>query len=71
MARDADLAAKTGDVMRPDLQNMREIIGQGPGWVTRLEEALQSGKIALPAVLPFLAAAGMMPQQEQQPQGAF
>src|SRR6516162_8102983 len=35
-----------------DIQNARRIIGQGQGWIERLEQALKSG-----AVLPATAAA--------------
>jgi len=35
-----------------DIQNARRIIGQGKGWIERLEQALKSG-----AVLPATAAA--------------
>jgi hypothetical protein len=35
-----------------DIQNVRRIIGQGQGWIDRLEQALKNG-----AVLPATAAA--------------
>lgn len=49
--RDADWA-KTMGATRQDVENMRRIIGQGPGWVGRLREAAAAG-----TVLPALAAA--------------
>jgi hypothetical protein len=36
-----------------DIQNARHIIGQGPGWIERLEEALKNG-----AVLPVTRRGG-------------
>ena len=45
------------DVLREDLQNARRIIGEGPGWIDRLEATLKQGAI-LPAVaLGLLTAA--------------
>lgn len=48
MERDAEWANKVG-ATREDLQNARRIIGEGPGWISRLEKALKSGAV-LPAV---------------------
>jgi hypothetical protein len=54
MERDKALAGN--DTLRADIQNARRIIGEGPGWVDRLKEALARGEL-LPAVaLPILAA---------------
>lgn len=55
MERDADFAAQHG-AAREDVQNARRIIGEGPGWVGRLREALKNGQ-----VLPGLAAAFLVP----------
>jgi hypothetical protein len=55
--RDSELSAKTGDPMRGDLQNLRQIVGSGPGWVTRLEQAVREGKVALPAAMAVLGGA--------------
>jgi hypothetical protein len=48
---DAAPSAKCG-APREDIQNARRIIGQGQGWIDRLEQALKSG-----AVLAATAAA--------------
>lgn len=53
LERDNDWAAKWG-APREDIQNARRIIGQGPGWIDRLDSALKSG-----AVLPATAVAVM------------
>jgi len=50
VARDEAFASQMG-ATRQDIQNFRRIIGDGPGWVGRLEEGLKNG-----AVLPALAA---------------
>jgi Large polyvalent protein associated domain 23 len=51
-----DEAARGQDVLREDLQNLRKIIGEGPGWIDRVEQALKTGAVALPAVALFLKA---------------
>jgi len=51
IARDKDFSLKFG-ATRQDIQNFRQVIGDGPGWAGRLEEGLKNG-----AVLPALAAA--------------
>jgi hypothetical protein len=51
IARDEAFASQMG-ATRQDIQNFRRVIGDGPGWVGRLEEGLKNG-----AVLPALAAA--------------
>lgn len=55
--RDEAWSKKWG-VTRDDIQNARRIIGEGPGWIGRLEDALKKGAI-LPAVagVAFLGAA--------------
>lgn len=51
LERDEQWASKWG-ATREDIQNARRIIGQGPGWIGRLEDALKKG-----AVLPAVAGA--------------
>jgi len=51
MERDKEWAAKWG-APRADIQNARRIIGEGPGWIDRLEAAVKKG-----AILPAAAAA--------------
>lgn len=68
MERDAELAGRTGDLLRPDIQNARRIIAENPTrWVDALRAAMARGEV-LPAVaLPILAgAAGLVLQAEQQ-----
>jgi hypothetical protein len=43
-ARDAEFAARHGLKQRPDIQNLREVMGQ-PGWRQRLADMLQEGNI--------------------------
>jgi hypothetical protein len=49
--RDAGFSSQWGD-LRPDLQNLRLITGQGPGWVDRLQQGLDAFKATgkLPAI---------------------
>lgn len=42
---------------REDIQNARRIIGEGPGWIDRLEKALARGEL-----LPAVGAAIILPQ---------
>lgn len=65
MALDQDWAGKWG-APRGDIQNARSIIGQGAGWVDRLEEALKR-RAYLPAGLFGLPAAGMLSDPESAP----
>jgi hypothetical protein len=51
MTRDQHWMRKWG-APKEDIQNARRIIGEGPGWVDRLESALKAG-----AILPAVAAA--------------
>ena len=51
MIRDEDWAPKWG-APKEDVQNARRIIGDGPGWMDRLEAALKAG-----VILPATAAA--------------
>jgi hypothetical protein len=50
------------DAIRQDLQSLREIIGQGPGWQQRLRDALASGRVSLPSLvaarisIPYVAS---------------
>jgi len=62
MLRDEDWAAKWG-APREDIENARKIIGEGTGWVDRIEAALKSGAI-LPATAAALFAAASAAQQE-------
>ena len=51
-----DAASAGTDKLRPDVQNLREILGHGPGWQQRLRDALASGRVSLPSlVLPGIA----------------
>jgi hypothetical protein len=61
MTRDQDWIAKWG-APREDIQNARRVIGEGPGWVDRLEAALKAG-----AILPAVAAAIYSAAPQQSP----
>lgn len=63
--RDERMQSKFG-ATRQDVQNMREVIGQGPGWVDRLRKALADG-----TVLPVLAAVALGELLTDQDQGAL
>ena len=52
LERDRDLAAKYGTTAREDLQRLRQIVADGPGWIERLEQAVRQG-----GIVPALAAA--------------
>src|SRR5690349_19077087 len=53
------VSPSTMDAIRQDLENLRAIIGQGPGWQQRLRDALDPSfylkalLLANPATLPF------------------
>jgi hypothetical protein len=58
--RDQEFAAAHGLPSRGDVQNMRRIIGEGPGWIDRLRAALARGEylpVAALAALGLRAAA--------------
>lgn len=50
-ARDEQWAGKVG-APRNDIQNLRHLIGKGPGWIDRLDEAHRTGSISLPSHVP-------------------
>jgi len=56
LERDADFSAQGLGPVREDLQTLRRIIGEGPGWRGRLKAALVSGPVALAAVAVSLLA---------------
>ena len=62
--RDEAWSQKWG-VTRKDIQNARRIIGEGPGWVGRLETALKNGAV-LPAVAGVALLGGAAVQGEDQ-----
>ena len=63
LARDEAWASKWG-ATRDDIQRSRQIIGEGPGWIDRLEDALKKG-----VVLPAIGAALLAPLVAQQDSG--
>jgi hypothetical protein len=64
MTRDQDWIPKWG-APKEDIQNARRIIGEGPGWVDRLEAALKAGAI-LPAVAAAIYSAALQQSPKQQ-----
>ena len=63
LARDEEWASRWG-ATREDIQRSRQIIGEGPGWIDRLEAALKKG-----VVLPAIGAALLAPLVAQQDNG--
>jgi hypothetical protein len=62
LERDEAWSQKWG-ATRQDIQNARRIIGEGPGWITRLDQALKKG-----VVLPAVAGAVLLgASQQRQP----
>ena len=68
LERDEQWAAKW-NAPREDIQNARRIIGAGTGWIDRLEEALKTGAVSLPAVAAVLGTAALYHREEQQDRG--
>ena len=60
--RALDAEGAGSDTIRQDLQNLRAIVGDGPGWQQRLTAALASGRVSLPSLalpgigIPYLAS---------------
>lgn len=72
MQRDAALGAATGQPVRADIQNARQILSQPGNTIEALRQALASGKIALPSIAGGALGLGALwgltsPQQQQQP----
>jgi hypothetical protein len=63
VTRDQDWTAKWG-APREDIQNARRIIGDGPGWVDRLEAALKAGAV-LPAAVAAIYSAALQDRYKQ------
>lgn len=62
--RDKDWAEKWG-APRKDIQNARRIIGEGPGWIDRLEAAVKSGALLPAAAIAILGTAAAQHADEQ------
>jgi hypothetical protein len=63
--RDKDLAKQFGTKARKDLQELRSIIGTGPGWVAKVEDAIKKG-IVPGVAAAFLTKAYSLGPSEQQ-----
>jgi hypothetical protein len=61
--RDQQWSARWG-APRQDIQNLRQIVGAGPGWIDRAEAALKAGAISLPAIGALLVGSAALQQQE-------
>src|SRR5262245_60015800 len=48
---------------RQDIQNGRQIVGAGKGWIDRIEAALKDGSISLPAATALLAGTAAMQRE--------
>ena len=64
-ARNEEYAARYG-LNRADIQNALQIIGEGPGWIDRLKQAVASGAI-LPAVGAFVMDEAQKPENLDRP----
>lgn len=65
LARDAEWS-KTHGATSEAYTNLLKIIGEGPGWIDRVEAALKEGKIILPALAAVLLPAAL-PQGRGRP----
>jgi hypothetical protein len=63
LEQDKALQDKFG-AQRHDLQNLRQIIGEGTGWVDRLQKARKSGAV-LPALAAFVLGSAVQQRQEE------
>ena len=61
--RDKTWASRWG-APREDVQNLRQMVAGGPGWIDRVEAALKAGSVSLPAVAGLLAGAAAVHQGE-------
>jgi len=66
LERDQEWSKKWG-ATREDIQNMRRIIGEGPGWIDRLEKAVKSGAV-LPAIAGSILVATSREQNAKSPE---
>jgi len=57
IARDESLAKQFATTIRADLQRLRAIVAEGPGWVGRLEAAVKKGGLVPAVAAAFLGAA--------------
>jgi hypothetical protein len=60
--RDKAWAGRWG-APRQDIQNARQVVAGGKGWVDRIEAALKDGSISLPAATALLAGAAAMQRE--------
>lgn len=65
IARDEALAKAHGTTVRKDLQKLREIIGSGPGWVGRVEEAVKKGIVPAAATALLTSAYSLQGQEKE------
>jgi hypothetical protein len=61
-ALDAERAGS--DIVRLDLQNLREIVASGPGWQQRLIDAYRSGKVSLPSLVALGLSPALLPRDD-------
>lgn len=60
--RDKAWAGRWG-APRQDIQNARQVVAAGKGWIDRIEAALKDGSISLPAATALLAGAAAMQRE--------
>jgi hypothetical protein len=51
---------------REDIQNLRKMVADGPGWIDRVKDALKTGAVSLPAVGALLAGTAAMHQESRE-----
>jgi hypothetical protein len=67
--RDQQWSARWG-APRQDIQNLRKLVGVGPGWIDRAEAALKDGSISLPAIGALILGSAALQRGEQQSGGS-
>jgi hypothetical protein len=55
---------------REDLQNLRLMVADGPGWIDRVKAALRTGAVSLPAVAALMVGAAAMRQEGSSREGS-
>jgi hypothetical protein len=63
--RDKAWAGRWG-APREDIQNLRQIVGTGPGWLDKVKDALKTGAVSLPAVVALLGGAATLHQESRE-----
>jgi hypothetical protein len=65
LARDEDWSKRWG-ATREDIQNLRRLVGEGPGWIRRLRVAVRNGAVLPAAVGAIMGASAMQGESDEQ-----